>query len=246
MTAAAKSSRPRVGRRAMILAAGFGARLRPLTLARPKPLVEVAGKPIIAYALDRLRAAGIAEVVVNVHYLPEMIEAWAAGIARPRLVISDERGGLLDTGGGVRKALAVLGTDPFFVLNGDSFWVEGAQPALERLRAAWDGRRMDCLALLAAMTSAVGFGGRGDFLMDPDGRLKRRPQGEIAPFAYAGCYLVHPRLFVGAPDGPFSMNLLWDRALAKGRLFGLRHDATWIHVGTPDAIAAAEEALAEL
>ena len=246
MSTSGKTSRPRVGRHAMILAAGLGARMQPLTLKHPKPLVAVAGKPIIAYALDRLRAADVAEAVVNVHYLPEQIERWAAGIAVPRLVISNERDSLLDTGGGVKKALALLGADPFFVLNGDSFWVEGARPALERLRAAWDGRRMDCLLLLAAMTSAVGFEGRGDFLMHPDGRLARRPEGEIAPFAYAGCYLVHPRLFADSPDGPFSMNLLWDRALAKGRLFGLRHDATWIHVGTPDAIAAAEEALAEL
>jgi MurNAc alpha-1-phosphate uridylyltransferase len=230
----------------MILAAGRGERMRPLTLDRPKPLVAVAGKPIIAYALDRLRAAGVTEAVVNVHYLPEQIERWAAGIAVPRLIISNERDGLLDTGGGVNRALPLLGPAPFFVLNGDSFWVEGAKPALERLRAAWDGRRMDCLLLLAAMTSAAGFEGRGDFLMHPDGRLARRPEGEIAPFAYAGCYLVHPRLFADSPGGAFSMNVLWDRALAKGRLFGLRHDGTWIHVGAPDAIALAEEALAEI
>jgi N-acetyl-alpha-D-muramate 1-phosphate uridylyltransferase len=246
MTTSGTISRSRAGRRALILAAGLGERMQPLTLKRPKPLIAVAGKPIIAYAIERLAAAGISEAVVNVHYLPEAIEAWAAGIERPRLIISDERAALLDTGGGVKNALGLLGPDPFFVLNGDSFWVEGAQPALERLRAAWDDRRMDCLLLVAAMTSAVGFGGRGDFLMGPDGRLARRPQGEIAPFAYAGCYLVHPRLFADSPDGPFSMNLLWDRALAKGRLHGLRHDGAWIHVGTPDAIAQAERALAKL
>ena len=244
MTRPARNGRRRVGRRAMILAAGLGERMRPLTLARPKPLIEVAGKPIIAHAADRLAAAGIELAVVNVHHLPDQIVGWANGIARPKFTISDERARLLDTGGGVRRALALLGPDPFFVLNGDSFWLEGARPALERLREAWDGRRMDCLLLLAAMTLAVGFGGRGDFHMDEGGRLRRRGEGEIAPFAYAGCYLVHPRLFADSPEGAFSMNLLWDRAQANGRLFGLRHDGVWIHVGTPDAIALAEEALA--
>ncbi len=244
MSQHAKISTRKAGRHAMILAAGIGKRMRPLTLTRPKPMVEVAGKPIIAYAVDRLRAAGIEEAVINVHYLPEAMERWAAGIASPRLVISDERDCLLDTGGGVKRALPLLGRAPFFVLNGDSLWMESARPALERLRAAWDGRRMDCLLLLAAMTSAVGFGGAGDFRMAPDGRLERRPEGGIAPFVFAGCYLVHPRLFADSPEGSFSMNLLWDQALAKGRLYGLRHDSTWIHVGTPDAVALAEEALA--
>ena len=246
MSPHAKISPRKAGRRAMILAAGIGKRMRPLTLSRPKPLVEVAGKPIIAYAVERLRAAGIEEAVVNVHYLPEAIERWAAGISAPRLVISDERDHLLDTGGGVKNALPLLGGSPFFVLNGDSFWMESTQPALERMRAVWDARRMDCLLLLAAMTSAVGFSGRGDFRMAPDGRLERRLEGGIAPFVFAGCYLVHPRLFADSPEGPFSMNVLWDRALARGRLHGLRHDGTWIHVGTPDAIALAEEALTEI
>ncbi len=246
MSAHSKTAGPRVGRRAMILAAGLGQRMRPLTLTRPKPLIEVAGRPIIAHAVERLAAAGIAQAVVNVHYLPEAIEQWAAGIDAPRLVISDERERLLDTGGGVKKALPLLGRDPFFVLNGDSFWVEGAQPALERMRAVWDGRRMDCLLLLAAMTSAVGYSGKGDFLMAPDGQLERRPEAKVAPFVFAGCYLVHPRLFADSPEGPFSMNLLWNRAQERGRLHGLRHDGTWIHVGTPDAVQQAEEALAAL
>lgn len=242
----ARGQRPRVARRAMILAAGYGCRMRPLTLARPKPLVEVAGRPIIAYAIERLREAGIGTVVVNVHYLPEAMEQWAAGIEAPSITISDERAELLDTGGGVNKALPLLGNDPFFVLNGDSFWLEGAEPALERMRAVWDGRRMDCLLLLAPTTAAVGFCGIGDFRMAPDGRLARRAEGQVAPFVFAGCYLVHPRLFADSPEGPFSMNRLWNRAEAKGRLFGLRHDGTWFHVGTPDAIAEAENALAAL
>ncbi len=244
MSTRAKGSR--IGRRAMILAAGYGYRLRPLTLTRPKPLVDVAGRPIIAYAVERLRDAGIGELVVNVHYLPEAIEQWAAGIDKPHITISDERAELLDTGGGVKKALPLLGSDPFFVLNGDSFWAEGAEPALERMREAWDGRRMDCLLLLAPTPSAVGFGGTGDFRMAPDGRLARRAEGQVAPFVFAGCYLVHPRLYADTPDEPFSMNLLWTRAEAKGRLFGLRHDGTWFHVGTPDAIGEAEKALAAL
>jgi MurNAc alpha-1-phosphate uridylyltransferase len=235
--------RRRVGRRAMILAAGLGERMRPLTLTRPKPLIPVGGKPIIAHLVDRLASAGIAEAVVNVHHLPDKLIEWAKGVDRPRIAISDERDRLLDTGGGVRRALPLLGRHPFFVLNGDSFWLEGARPALERLREAWDGRRMDCLLLVAAMTRAVGFGGRGDFHMDEAGRLRRRGEGEIAPFAFAGCYLVHPRLFADSPEGAFSMNLLWHRAEAKGRLFGLRHDGVWLHVGTPEAIALAEEAM---
>jgi len=242
----AKVKRPRVGRRAMILAAGYGYRMRPLTLTRPKPLVEVAGRPIIAYATERLQGADIGAVVVNVHYLPDAIEQWAAGIEAPHITISDERAELLDTGGGVKKALPLLGSDPFFVLNGDSFWLEGAEPALARMRAAWDGRRMDCLLLLAPMTSAVGFCGTGDFRMAPDGRLARRHESQVTPFVFAGCYLVHPRLYADSPEGPFSMNLLWTRAEARGRLFGLRHDGTWFHVGTPDAIAEAEKALAAL
>ncbi len=242
----ARSKRPRIGRRAMILAAGYGQRMRPLTLVRPKPLIDVAGRPIIAYAIERLQDAGIGAVVVNVHYLPEAIEQWAAGIDKPHITISNERAELLDSGGGVKKALVHLGSDPFFVLNGDSFWTEGAEPTLERMRAAWDGRRMDCLLLLAPMTSAVGFSGNGDFRMAPDGRLARRAEGLMAPFVFAGCYLVHPRLYADTPDKPFSMNLLWNRAEAKGRLFGLRHDGTWFHVGTPDAIGEAEKVLAAL
>ena len=232
-----------VGRRAMILAAGLGLRMRPLTETTPKPLIELAGQPLIAYALDRLRAAGVDKVVVNVHWLPEQVEAWAGKQGGPPIVISDERNLLLDTGGGIARALPLLGNDPFFVLNSDSLWIEGAKPALSRMREAWHAADMDGLLLLSATAQTVGYAGQGDFRMDGNGRLARRPGGEVAPFVFAGCHLAHPRLFAGAPAGPFSMNLLWDRALAAGRLHGIRHDGTWLHVGTPEAIGPAERAL---
>ena len=232
------------GRRAMVLAAGYGQRMRPLTLARPKPLVEVAGKALIDYGFERLRAAGVETAVVNVHYLPEQIEAWAVRQAAPRIIISDERGEILDTGGGIAHALPLLGGAPFFVINSDSFWVDEGEPALDRLRAAWDDERMDCLLLLSPIARTVGYDGAGDFVRDDDGRLARRaavPEG--APLVYSGAYLVSPRLFEGAPKGKFSMNLLWDKAIAAGRLFGIEHRGRWLHVGTPEAIPLAEAAL---
>lgn len=235
------TSRP--GSRAMVLAAGFGQRMRPLTLTRPKPLIEVAGRPLIDYGFERLREAGVERAVVNVHYLAEQIEAWAALQRNPAVVISDERGEILDTGGGVLRALPLLGEEPFFVINSDSFWVEQGEPALDRLRAAWDDGAMDCLLLLSPLERTVGYDGRGDFLLGQDGRLTRRGKAEGTALAYIGGYLVSPRLFEGAPEGAFSMNLLWDRAIAQGRLFGIEHLGRWLHVGTPEAIPLAEEAL---
>ena len=229
---------------AMILAAGLGLRMRPLTLTRPKPLVEVNGKALIDYGADKLAAAGVTTAVVNVHYLANQIEAWARARHAPRMVISDERAGILDTGGGVAKALARLGTEPFFVLNSDSFWADGPAPALDRLKAAWDPAQMDCLILLCALPRTIGYEGSGDFLLGADGRLTRRRGQDTGALAYIGGYLVHPRLFISAPAGKFSMNLLWDRAMAAGRLFGLEHDGLWLHVGTPEAIGAAEARLA--
>lgn len=231
------------GSRAMVLAAGYGQRMRPLTLTRPKPLVEVAGKALIDYGFDRLRAARVAEAVVNVHYLPEQIEAWAAKQTSPRITVSDERGVILDTGGGVAKALPLLGDAPFFVINSDSFWVDEGTPALDRLRAAWDDRAMDCLLLLSPLERTVGYDGKGDFVRAADGRLARRASSAGTPLAYIGGYLVAPRLFKGAPEGAFSMNLLWDRAIARGRLHGIEHAGRWLHVGTPEAIGLAEAAL---
>lgn len=233
-----------LGETAMVLAAGFGQRMRPLTLTRPKPLVEVAGKALIDYGFERLAAAKVQHAVVNVHYLPDQIEAWAARQKTPRITISDERAEILDTGGGIAHALPLLGKAPFFVINSDSFWVDEGAPALDRLRTAWDDARMDCLLLLSALGRTVGYDGKGDFVRDADGRLARRsthPEG--TPLVYSGAYLVAPRLFEGAPQGKFSMNILWDKAIEAGRLFGIEHTGRWLHVGTPEAIPLAEAAL---
>jgi len=217
--------------------------MRPLTTTRPKSLVEVHGKPLIEFSFERLREAGIKKAVVNVHYLPEQIEAWAKRQTAPLVEISNERAELLDTGGGVAHALPLLGPAPFFVLNSDSFWIDGTEPALQRLRKSWKGKIMDCLLLLCPSDRAVGYDGTGDFMLSDDGRAHRRTAKKDA-LIYIGAYLVHPRLFTGAPRGKFSMNVLWDRAIANGRLFGIVHTGRWFHVGTPDAIGNAEKALA--
>ena len=230
---------------AMVLAAGLGQRMRPLTADRPKPLVEVDGRALIDRVLDRLAAGGIETAVVNVHYLGEQIIDALAARERPRIVISDERGELLDTGGGVAKALALLGDAPFFVHNSDSIWTEGVEDNLQRMRKYWDGARMDCLMLLAMTTTSTGYDGRGDFTMDSQGRVSRRGEHEVAPFAFTGVSIMHPRLFEDAPAGAFSLNRLWDRAIAAGRLYGLRLEGRWMHVGSPLGLAEAERALAK-
>ena len=232
----------RIGHTAMVLAAGFGTRMRPLTNTCPKPLIPVAGQPIIAHDFERLRAAEVTKAVVNAHYLADQIAAWCATVTSPATIVSDERDAILDTGGGIARALPLLGDDPFFVLNSDSFWIDRGTPALSRLRAAWDDARMDCLLLLCDPADTTGYDGTGDFAIAGDGRLTRAKHapGQMA-FAYIGGYLVHPRLFADAPAGAFSMNLLWDRAISAGRLFGLAHDGHWLHVGTPEAIGAAED-----
>jgi MurNAc alpha-1-phosphate uridylyltransferase len=232
-----------LGKTAMVLAAGFGQRMRPLTLTRPKPLVEVAGKALIDYGFERLREAGVSTAIVNVHYLPDQIETWAKRQAAPKILISDERAEILDTGGGVGLALPLLGETPFFVINSDSFWIDDGEPALDRLRKAWDDSAMDCLLLLSPLSRTVGYDGSGDFVRDETGRLQRKGKAEGEALAYIGGYLVSPRLFANAPHGKFSMNLLWDRAIASGRLFGLEHTGRWLHVGTPEAIPLAEQAL---
>jgi MurNAc alpha-1-phosphate uridylyltransferase len=234
-----------LGKRAMIMAAGFGQRMRPLTNGKPKPLVKVAGKPLIDYGIERLSEAGCDLAVVNVHYLPDQIEAWAKRRAAPRIVISDERQELLDTGGGIVKALPLLGDRPFFVVNSDSIWIDSGKPALERLIARWDDQRMDCLLLLCHPKRTIGYDGHGDFLMDAEGRLTGRPKQGETGLAYIGAYLVHPRLFANVRLSKFSMNLLWDRAIAQRRLYGIEHEGQWLHVGTPDAIPLAEDALRE-
>jgi MurNAc alpha-1-phosphate uridylyltransferase len=208
----------------------------------PKPLVTLAGKPLIDHVLDRLAAAGVKTAIVNVHYLPEQLEAHlAARRGRlPETLVSDERGVLLDTGGGVKKALPLLGRGPFFIHNADSAWSEGATPALARMLRQWNPAVMDCLLLLAPVATSIGYAARGDFSMAADGSLTRRGQDEVVPFAFAGVSLCDERLFRDAPEGRFSLNLLWDRSLAKGRLYGMRLDGRWMHVGTQGALAEAE------
>jgi N-acetyl-alpha-D-muramate 1-phosphate uridylyltransferase len=233
-----------LGSHAMVLAAGFGTRMRPLTLTTPKPLIKVAGKSLLEYGFDRLREAQVETAVVNGHYLAGQIEDWARHIKSPRTLFSDERDAILDTGGGIARALPLLGDEPFFVLNADCFWLDGATPALQRLRAAWNDQAMDCLLLVCDPAQTTGYDGKGDFVIGGDGRIVRRrnmPEGKA--LAYIGGYLVHPRLFANAPDGAFSMNLLWDQAISHRRLFGLAHDGHWLHVGTVDAIKEAEDFL---
>jgi MurNAc alpha-1-phosphate uridylyltransferase len=229
----------------MVLAAGLGTRMRPITATTPKPLVAVGGKPLIDFSLDRLAEAGIERVVVNVHHLADRMEAHLARRASPAIAISDEREELLETGGGLKKALPLLGAAPFLALNSDSLWIEGPQPNLRRFMDAWDPQRMDILLLVAATATSVGYDGRGDFAMAADGRLRRRQEREITPFVYAGVSILKPEVLAGTPDGPFSANLLYDRALAAGRLYGLRLDGQWLHVGDLESLRAAEECLAE-
>jgi MurNAc alpha-1-phosphate uridylyltransferase len=229
---------------AMVLAAGFGQRMRPLTDNMPKPLVKVAGKALLDHVLDRLADAGVARAVVNVHYLAEQIERHVAARNVPRVTISDERGVLLDTGGGVVKALPLLGDAPFFHINSDTIWIDGVTPNLTRLAESFDPATMDALLLLAPGAGSIGYAGRGDFLMASDGRLRARPERDIAPFVYAGAAILAPRLFDGAPQGAFSLTRLFARAIEAGRLHGLRLEGLWMHVGTPEAIAEAEQAIA--
>jgi MurNAc alpha-1-phosphate uridylyltransferase len=230
-------------RTAMVLAAGLGTRMRPLTDTMPKPLVAVAGKPLIDHVLDRLADTGVERAIVNVHYLAEQIIAHTGGRAKPRVTISDERGLLLGTGGGVVKALPALGEAPFFHINSDTIWIDGVTPNLTRLAAAFDAASMDALLLLAPASGSVGYDGRGDYTMAPDGRLTRRAEREVAPFVFAGAAILQPSMFRDAPHGEFPLTDLFDRAQAAGRLHGLRLEGLWMHVGTPDAVGEAEQAI---
>jgi MurNAc alpha-1-phosphate uridylyltransferase len=230
-------------KRAMVLAAGLGTRMRAFNGRIPKPLVAVGGKPLIDYVLDRLAEEGVELAVVNVHHLADQIERHLANRQRPKIVISDERRELLGTGGGVVRALPALGEGPFFHVNSDTIWIDGVKPNLSRLAAAFDPARMDALLLVAPTASSIGYSGRGDFSMAPDGRLTRRGEREVVPFVYAGAAILTPAFFAGAPAGAFSMSPLFDRAAEAGRLGGLRLEGVWMHVGTPDAIKAAEAAI---
>jgi N-acetyl-alpha-D-muramate 1-phosphate uridylyltransferase len=230
--------------RAIVLAAGLGTRMRPYNGHVPKPLVEIGGKSLIDYSLDRLANAGVERAVVNVHHLADALERHLAPRQRPKIVISDERGELLGTGGGIAKALPQLGGAPFFLVNSDTVWLDGVKPNFTRLAEAFDPATMDVLLLLAPTAGSIGYTGRGDFAMLPDGRLRRRREHEVVPFVYAGAAILSPLLFADVPRGAFSLTLLFDRAGASGRLYGLRLEGVWMHVGTPEAVAAAEAALA--
>jgi MurNAc alpha-1-phosphate uridylyltransferase len=233
-----------VPRTAMVMAAGLGKRMRPLTATRPKPLVEVAGKALLDHVLDHLRVAGVERVVVNVHYLADALEAHLRATAEGLdVVVSDERDLLLETGGGLKKALPLIDCDPFLAINSDNFWVDGPSDALKLLASHWDSDRMDCLLLLVPHARAGNHSGLGDFHMDAEGRLARRTRSKVAPFVFTGIQMVAKHMLDGAPDGPFSTNLLWDRAIEEGRCFGAVHHGLWFDVGTPGAIRATEQAL---
>jgi MurNAc alpha-1-phosphate uridylyltransferase len=219
--------------------------MRPLTDQMPKPLVQVAGRPLLDHVLDKLGNAGVSEAIVNVHYLPDQIIDHVAGRTRPRVTISDERNEVLGTGGGVVKALPLLGPAPFFLVNADTMWIDGVRPNLARLAEAFDAAHMDILLLMAPTASSIGYEGSGDYAMLPDGALRKRREHQVVPFVYAGAAIMSPSLFAEAPQGAFSLTKMFDAANAQERLFGLRLDGVWMHVGTPDAVQAAEEAFLE-
>ena len=231
--------------KAMVLAAGLGLRMRPLTDRMPKPLVQVAGRALLDHVLDKLGDAGVTEAVVNVHYLPDQIIQHVASRSRPRVIISDERDQVLGTGGGVLKALPLLGPSPFFLVNSDTMWIDGVRSNLARLAETFEPKRMDILLLMAPTTSSIGYGGRGDYAMLPDGTLRKRREHQVVPFVYAGAAILSPEIFADAPAGEFSLTRMFDLANEQERLFGLRLDGVWMHVGTPDAVNAAEDAFLE-
>lgn len=225
---------------AMVLAAGLGLRMRPITLSLPKPLVPVAGRTMLDRVLDHLDRAGAGRKVVNLHWLGETIRSH---LDDRRDIVFSEEPELLETGGGVAKALPLLGAEPFFVCNADIIWTDGAEPALSRLARAFDAARMDALLLLQPVETAFGYDGRGDFHLRADGTLVRRQPGETTLLLFAGVQILHPRLFDFHPGGKFSLNLLYDKAMASDRLFGIVHDGGWYHIGTPPALAEAEALL---
>jgi len=226
--------------KAMVLAAGLGTRLKPVTDTLPKALVQVDNRALIDHALDRLEAVGVGEVVVNTHYMAEQLQAHLSGRKSPVLQISHEDD-LLDTGGGIAKALPLLGDDPFLAVNADAFWLNGPYDALQRMAHTWDDDTMDGLLLLHSTVEAYGYTGLGDFCAPlGDGVLTRRLEGEVSPWLFTGIQMLHPRLFKTAPDGAFSLNLLYDPAIESGRLLGVVHDGEWFHVGTPQGLEEAE------
>lgn len=225
---------------AMILAAGLGKRMRPLTASQPKPLIRVGGKALIDHALDRLDSAGVAKAVVNVHYLADALEGHLKVRKNgPAIAISDERERLLETGGGMVRAAPQL-PDPFFCLNSDNIWLDGPNNVFAELSQAWDPKVMDALLLMVPHARALNYRGEGDFHLDPVGRVSRRRPGRVAPFIYTGIQVVSHRLLRDAPEGPFSTNILWSRAIEEGRLYGISHTGLWFEVGEPAAIKLTE------
>lgn len=233
-------------KRAMVMAAGKGTRMRPLTDTLPKPLVPFMGRPLIDHVLDRLGKAGIEEVIVNTHHFADMLEEHLSRRTFPRIVISDERAQLLDTGGGAKHALHLLGSEPVITFNSDSVWIEGLGENLRSLMDAFDPARMDALLMIADASRTIGYVGRGDFHMDPLGALTRRGPGETVPYMFAGVQIIKPSLFAEGPDGVFSTNLIWDRLMERGTLFGQRMSGVWMHVGTPEDLDASEAFLRDL
>src|SRR5262245_4766817 len=231
--------------KAMVLAAGLGLRMRPLTDHTPKPLVSVAGQPLLDHVLDKLAAAGVSEAVVNVHYLPDQIIEHVKTRKQPRVIISDERDKVLGTGGAVVKALPLLGNAPFFHVNADTMWIDGVRPNLARLAEIFDPAKMDILLLMAPTTNSSGYSGRGDYAMLPNGALRKRRELQVVPFVYAGAAIMSPSLFANAAQCEYALTRMFDHANEQERLFGLRLDGLWMHVGTPDAVQAAEEAFLE-
>jgi MurNAc alpha-1-phosphate uridylyltransferase len=232
--------------RAMVMAAGLGKRMLPLTEDIPKPMVKVAGRPLIDHVLGRLTAAAVTDVVVNLHYRGEVLQKYLERRNTPNILFSDETDLLLDTGGGIKKALPLLGGGPFFTHNSDSLWIEGVSNNLRRMGDMWDDAKMDALMLLAPLATSTGFEGRGDFTMDRLGRLRRRRERTVAPFVWTGVQIIRPEVFENTPDGPFSTNLIWDRAIENDRLYGIRLDGRWMHVGSPSGIEEAEAVLCRL
>jgi len=231
----------------MIMAAGLGKRMRPLTATRPKPLIEVAGKTLLDHVLDRLSAAGVRKVVVNVHYLADAVEAHLATRKHGlEVAISDERGLLLETGGGLVHAADLIDSDPFLAVNSDNLWIDGPADTLRLLASQWDEAQMDALLLLVPLARARNHSGMGDFHMDRSGKLRRRDRSRVAPFVFTGIQILSKRALRDAPSGPFSTNVLWDRAIAEGRCFGAVHQGLWFDVGTPKSIKLTEAALQDV
>ncbi len=231
----------RYPKKAMVMGAGLGKRMLPLTRDIPKPLVIFNSKPLIDHVLDGLGDAGIQTAVVNTHYHADKMHSHLSHRMAPEIIISHEDDELLETGGGAKKALHHFENDPFVIHNSDSIWAEGTKSNIQDLISHWDSEKMDCLLMLALISRSIGYQGRGDFYIEPDGKLRRRAPEETLPFVFAGVSIIHPKLFQNSPDGAFSLNVLWDRAIENGRLYGVCHEGTWLHLGDPKALEDAEE-----